>query len=55
MIGDALSLNMTLEGLSLWQNEITGKGAQCLAEGLQVRPGGGSRQGGRDGGRGVRE
>ena len=35
-IGDALRFNSTLEGLSLWQNEISGQGAQCLAEGLQV-------------------
>lgn len=35
-IGDTLRLNNTLEGLSLWQNEIGGPGAQCLAEGLQV-------------------
>ena len=35
-LGDALKLNFKLEGLSLWQNEVTGKGAQCLAEGLQV-------------------
>lgn len=36
-LGDALKLNLKLEGLSLWQNEISGRGAQCLAEGLQVR------------------
>ncbi len=27
---------MKLAGLSLWQNELTGHGAQCLAEGMQV-------------------
>lgn len=37
LLGDALKLNFKLEGLSLWQNEISGRGAQCIAEGLQVR------------------
>lgn len=37
LLGDALKLNFKLEGLSLWQNEISGAGAQCIAEGLQVR------------------
>ena len=37
LLGDALKLNFKLEGLSLWQNEISGQGAQCIAEGLQVR------------------
>lgn len=37
LLGDALKLNFKLEGLSLWQNEISGPGAQCIAEGLQVR------------------
>ena len=37
LLWDALKLNFKLEGLSLWQNEISGAGAQCIAEGLQVR------------------
>ena len=37
LLGDALKLNFKLEGLSLWQNEISGAGAQCIADGLQVR------------------
>lgn len=39
LMGDALRFNSTLEGLSLWQNEVGGQGAQCLAEGLQVGEG----------------
>ncbi len=35
-IGAALKINFKLEGLSLWQNDISGQGAQRLAEGLQV-------------------
>ncbi len=35
-IGTALKINFKLEGISLWQNDISGRGAQCLAEGLQV-------------------
>ena len=38
LMGDMLKINMTLEGLSLWQNEISPEGAQCLAEGLKVSP-----------------
>ena len=37
LMGDMLKINMTLEGLSLWQNEISAPGAQALAEGLKVR------------------
>ncbi len=35
-LGGSLKLNFKLEGLSLWQNDISGQGAQRLAEGLQV-------------------
>ena len=35
-LGGSLKLNFKLEGLSLWQNDLSGQGAQRLAEGLQV-------------------
>lgn len=36
-LGNSLKSNFKLEGLSLWQNDISGQGAQFLADGLMVR------------------